>query len=147
MILNAVILLLTALANFALAFFVYRRHTRSSINQSFSVFAINVALWTVAALMASIARTDLGAFFWVRMSFILSAFLPATFYFFVSVFPEGKPIKPGDLLVIASAGAYCFSMSSNYNSRPRSCEVMVDGKKGVIIRKREDYSDLWRCET
>lgn len=58
--------------------------------------------------------------------------------------PSG--IKPGDLLVIASAGAYCFSMSSNYNSRPRPCEVMVEGKKDSVIRKRESYDDLWKGE-
>lgn len=52
-------------------------------------------------------------------------------------------IKPGDLLVVAGAGAYCSSMSSNYNSRPRPCEVMVEGKKLQLIRKREVYSDLW----
>ncbi|MBN1444518.1 MAG: diaminopimelate decarboxylase [Candidatus Omnitrophica bacterium] len=55
-------------------------------------------------------------------------------------------IKSGDLLAIGSAGAYCFSMSSNYNSRTRPCEVMVDGKKSFIIRKREAYGDLWRGE-
>jgi len=55
-------------------------------------------------------------------------------------------IKCGDLLAIGSAGAYCFSMSSNYNSRTRPCEVMIEGKKSFIIRKREDYGDLWRGE-
>lgn len=57
-----------------------------------------------------------------------------------------ESIKGGDLLVIGSAGAYSFSMSSNYNSRPRACEVMVDGKKSVVIRKRESYTDLWKGE-
>ncbi len=56
-------------------------------------------------------------------------------------------VKKGDILVVASAGAYCFSMSSNYNSRPRPCEVMVDGKKSCLIRKRESYSDLWKHES
>jgi diaminopimelate decarboxylase len=56
-------------------------------------------------------------------------------------------IKKGDILVVASAGAYCFSMSSNYNSRPRPSEVMVDGKKVLLIRKREGYPDLWHGET
>ncbi len=58
--------------------------------------------------------------------------------------PSG--IKQGDLLVVASAGAYCFSMSSNYNSRPKPCEVMVDGNKDFTVRKRERYDDLWRGE-
>jgi len=50
--------------------------------------------------------------------------------------------KEGDLLAIQSAGAYGFSMSSNYNSRPRAAEVMVDGDKWFIIRQRETLKDL-----
>ncbi|MFH1777930.1 MAG: diaminopimelate decarboxylase [Candidatus Omnitrophota bacterium] len=48
----------------------------------------------------------------------------------------------GDLLAIMSAGAYGFSMSSNYNSRLRACEVMVRGNQFFVIRRRERYSDL-----
>lgn len=55
-------------------------------------------------------------------------------------------IKKGDLLVAANAGAYSFSMSSNYNSRPRPCEILVDGKDSEIIRKRETYEDLWKSK-
>jgi len=55
-------------------------------------------------------------------------------------------IKKGDLLVIGSAGAYCFSMASNYNSRPRPCEIMVKRNRDVVIRKRERYDDLWKGE-
>ena len=46
-----------------------------------------------------------------------------------------------------SAGAYGFSMSSNYNSRPRAVEVLVDGGSYRIIRQRERYEDLIRGET
>lgn len=52
----------------------------------------------------------------------------------------------GDFLAVMSAGAYGFTMSSNYNSRPRACEVLVDGDKFHIIRKRESYEDLTRGE-
>ena len=55
-------------------------------------------------------------------------------------------IQEGDLLAIFSAGAYGFTMSSTYNSRPRPCEVLVDGDKYHIIRKRETYEDLVRGE-
>ena len=55
-------------------------------------------------------------------------------------------VKEGDLLAIFSAGAYGFTMSSTYNSRPRPCEVLVDGDKYRIIRKRETYEDLVRGE-
>lgn len=51
-------------------------------------------------------------------------------------------IKQGDLLSVFSAGAYCFTMSSNYNARPRAAEVLVDGSKSQIIRRRESYEDL-----
>lgn len=51
-------------------------------------------------------------------------------------------VGEGDLLVIFSAGAYGFSMSSQYNSRPRPCEVLVEGDQYRIIRKRETYEDL-----
>ncbi|MCC4275638.1 diaminopimelate decarboxylase [Marinomonas communis] len=47
-------------------------------------------------------------------------------------------IQPGDLLALRSAGAYGFTMASNYNSRGRAAEVMVDGDKAYLIRERED---------
>ncbi|MCX7793570.1 MAG: diaminopimelate decarboxylase [Thermodesulfovibrionales bacterium] len=59
---------------------------------------------------------------------------------------EIEVTSQGELLAIMSAGAYGFSMSSNYNSRPRAAEVMVNGKKAVLIRKRETYRDLIRGE-
>lgn len=59
---------------------------------------------------------------------------------------ELPAFKSGDLMAIMSAGAYGFSMSSNYNSRPRACEVMVNGNKFSIIRERETYKDLIRGE-
>ncbi|RMD68315.1 MAG: diaminopimelate decarboxylase, partial [Gammaproteobacteria bacterium] len=55
-------------------------------------------------------------------------------------------IAPGDLLAVASAGAYGFVMSSNYNSRPRPAEVMVEGDGFRVIRERESVEDLWRGE-
>lgn len=55
-------------------------------------------------------------------------------------------IKQGDLLAIRSSGAYGFSMSSNYNSRPRVPEIMVDGAKVRVIRDRERISHLWAGE-
>ncbi len=54
--------------------------------------------------------------------------------------------EEGDLLAVMSAGAYGFSMSSNYNARPRVAEVMVINGKYYIIRKRESYRDLVRGE-
>lgn len=55
-------------------------------------------------------------------------------------------IEPGDLLVVRSAGAYGFTMSSNYNSRPRAAEVLVDGDTVHLVRQREQWDDLWRGE-
>lgn len=55
-------------------------------------------------------------------------------------------IAEGDLLAVRSAGAYGFTMSSNYNSRPRAAEVLVDGTQLHLIRKREQWQDLWRGE-
>ncbi|MEN8169894.1 MAG: diaminopimelate decarboxylase [Pseudomonadota bacterium] len=51
-------------------------------------------------------------------------------------------IKEGDLLAVRSAGAYGFTMSSNYNSRPRTVELMVDGDKVHVIRERETFAQL-----
>ena len=56
-------------------------------------------------------------------------------------------IRAGDLLAIRSAGAYGFTMSSNYNSRPRAAEVMVDGTDSYLVRKRETLSQLWQGES
>jgi len=56
-------------------------------------------------------------------------------------------IRQGDLLAVRSAGAYGFTMSSNYNSRPRAAEVMVDGSESYLIRQREALSQLWQGES
>jgi len=55
-------------------------------------------------------------------------------------------VEAGDLLAIKCAGAYGYSMSSNYNSRPRAAEVLVQGNKCRLIRHRETYDDLVRGE-
>jgi diaminopimelate decarboxylase len=55
-------------------------------------------------------------------------------------------LAEGELLAVCSAGAYGFSMSSNYNSRPRAAEVMVDGDRFHVIRRRETMEDLTRGE-
>jgi len=55
-------------------------------------------------------------------------------------------LRHGDLLAVMGSGAYGFTMSSNYNSRPRSSEVMVKGNKFYVIRRPEKYSDLVRGE-
>jgi diaminopimelate decarboxylase len=64
-------------------------------------------------------------------------------------FAQGRalpPVKRGDLLSIFTAGAYGFTMSSNYNARGRAAEVLVDGDKFKVIRKRETYKDLIALE-
>ncbi len=55
-------------------------------------------------------------------------------------------LETDDLLMIATAGAYAFSMSSNYNTRPRSAEIMVEGDKYKIVRSREKITDLFALE-
>ncbi|MBN6077863.1 diaminopimelate decarboxylase [Aggregatibacter actinomycetemcomitans] len=56
-------------------------------------------------------------------------------------------IAEGDYLAQRSAGAYGASMSSNYNSRPRTAEVMVDGDNAYLIRRREALNELWQLES
>ena len=56
-------------------------------------------------------------------------------------------LEPGDLLAVRSAGAYGFVMSSNYNTRPRAAEVMVDGDRYHVVRKRERARDLFAGES
>jgi diaminopimelate decarboxylase len=56
-------------------------------------------------------------------------------------------IAQGDLLAVRSCGAYGFSMSSNYNSRPRAAEVLVDGDRAHLVRERESLDSLMRGET
>ncbi|MEO8847873.1 MAG: diaminopimelate decarboxylase [Casimicrobiaceae bacterium] len=55
-------------------------------------------------------------------------------------------LASGDLLAIRTAGAYAMAMSSNYNTRPRACEVMVDGENVQVIRARERIEDLYASE-
>ncbi len=55
-------------------------------------------------------------------------------------------LQVGDFLAIRSAGAYGFSMSSNYNSRPRVAEIMVDGTQAHVVRERESLVQLWQGE-
>ena len=56
-------------------------------------------------------------------------------------------VMPGDFLAVCTAGAYGFVQSSNYNSRPRAPEVLVEGAGWRVIRQRETYEDLVRGET
>jgi len=56
-------------------------------------------------------------------------------------------VEQEDLLAVMSAGAYGFVMASNYNTRPRAVEVLVDGSRYTIVRRRETYEDLVAGET
>jgi diaminopimelate decarboxylase len=56
-------------------------------------------------------------------------------------------VQQGDLLAVLSAGAYCMSMASNYNSRGRAPEILVDGKQTHVIRQRETVADQMRHES
>ena len=56
-------------------------------------------------------------------------------------------LEPGDLLAVRGSGAYGFSMSSNYNSRPRAAEVMVSGSDAYLVRRRETIADLMAGES
>nr|WP_240473409.1 diaminopimelate decarboxylase [Ferrimonas senticii] len=55
-------------------------------------------------------------------------------------------LQMGDLLAVRSSGAYGFAMASNYNSRPRVAEVMVDGANSFVVRQRESRAQLWHGE-
>jgi len=55
-------------------------------------------------------------------------------------------VEPGDILAVLSAGAYGMAMASNYNSRPRAAEVMVEGDRAVLIREREEARSLYAGE-
>lgn len=64
-------------------------------------------------------------------------------------FAKERPLPPvvrGDLLAVFTAGAYGMVMSSNYNAMPRPPEVLIDGAKAIIIRRRETYDDLVQQE-
>jgi diaminopimelate decarboxylase len=65
---------------------------------------------------------------------------------FIAKDREVPIVQPGELLAVMSAGAYAFSLSSNYNSRPRAAEVLVSGESFAVIRRRESYEDLIRLE-
>jgi diaminopimelate decarboxylase len=56
-------------------------------------------------------------------------------------------VEAGELLAVMSAGAYGMSMSSNYNSRPRPAEVMVDGARAHLVRARESVAELFARES
>ncbi len=58
-----------------------------------------------------------------------------------------EPVKSGDLLVVWTAGAYSFAQSSNYNARRRPVEVLVEGRRFRVARRREKYDDLVRGES
>jgi diaminopimelate decarboxylase len=55
-------------------------------------------------------------------------------------------VAPEDLLAVLSAGAYGMSMSSNYNTRPRAAEVLVDGARAHLARRRESLAELFSLE-
>lgn len=55
-------------------------------------------------------------------------------------------VAAGDILAVRGAGAYGFSMASNYNARRLPCEILVDGDQALVIRRRQEFDDLWREE-
>jgi diaminopimelate decarboxylase len=55
---------------------------------------------------------------------------------------ELADFRPGEVVALMSAGAYGFSMASNYNSRPMPAEVLVEGGAATLVRKRQKYDDL-----
>jgi diaminopimelate decarboxylase len=61
---------------------------------------------------------------------------------FIALGRQIEECAEGDILAVMDAGAYSFSMSSNYNSRPRAAEVLVHGESHLLIRERETYQDL-----
>jgi diaminopimelate decarboxylase len=65
---------------------------------------------------------------------------------FLALDRELEDVQPGDHLVICDVGAYGYAMASNYNSRLRPAEVMVDGDRYAVITAREEYADLARLE-
>jgi diaminopimelate decarboxylase len=65
---------------------------------------------------------------------------------FLALDRELDDVRPGDYLVICDVGAYGYAMASNYNSRMRPAEVMVDGDRYAVITAREEYADLTRLE-
>ncbi len=65
---------------------------------------------------------------------------------FLAADRELPAVQSGDLVAVMSAGAYGFSMSSTYNSRPRAAEVMVEGSRQSLVREREGWPDLVRGE-
>jgi diaminopimelate decarboxylase len=65
---------------------------------------------------------------------------------FIAKDRELPALSPGEYIAVFGAGAYGFSMSSNYNSRPRAAEVLVEGQAWRVIRQRESYEDLIRGE-
>jgi diaminopimelate decarboxylase len=56
------------------------------------------------------------------------------------------PVRSQDLLVVWAAGAYSFAQSSNYNARRRPAEVLIEGRRFHVVRRREKYDDLVRGE-
>jgi diaminopimelate decarboxylase len=56
-------------------------------------------------------------------------------------------LAQGDLLAVCSAGAYCFTMSSNYNTRNRAPEILVDGERHTVVRRRESFADQMALES
>lgn len=65
---------------------------------------------------------------------------------FLATDREMPEFEAGDLVAVMSAGAYGFSMASNYNARPRPAEILVDGDRYAVIRERETFEDLVRGE-
>jgi diaminopimelate decarboxylase len=66
---------------------------------------------------------------------------------FIALDRDLPAVREGDLVAVMSAGAYGFSMSSQYNSRPRAAEVMVDAGRATVVRRRETWEDLVAGET
>ena len=90
---NTIMLIFAAAVNIGLAIFTFKRNPHNSVNRIFSLFALNISFWSLAVCMGVLAWSEMSAAFWIRMSFVAAAFIPATFYAFTCVFPDGRRIS------------------------------------------------------
>jgi diaminopimelate decarboxylase len=104
---------------------------------------IRPSLYEAHHTLKPVKRTDVGEEQWSEVD-VVGPICETTDY--LARRRKTPPLESGDLLAVMSAGAYGFSMASNYNSRPKPAEVLTHGDDFTVIREREDYDDLVRGE-
>lgn len=124
---STVLLSITALGCTALGLAVLGHNYRRTTHQAFAILCLNLTLWSLGVLAVTLSRQPEPAEFWLRATFIVSNFLPASFCLFITLFPQGSHRGKLRYVVLVTAGSAILSLGALTNWYVDGVEIGLDG--------------------